>query len=637
LPKRDEKNPEDFAEPSDKFKLSLLNMEKRFVDLEVTISELNERLKTGNVEPIQALGQRIEDIEDLILVEQAGLMELKKAMESAENKFQTTIGFDEKLEGRLEGKFDEKLGRTLGEVEKKITGVEKKISDAERKLTDTEKKIADNEEKIADAEEIAKDAAKKAEEPSELKEETNERISLIEREIAELKTRPPTEEVSPLEIGELRNRLQTLDKRLSSFESSVGALKASIEVKIKDSVEEALKGETGKGVDFEFIKARMDSLKEGVDTLSDKRAEADSKLGEMEEKVSLLDSRLREMPKTTFDEMKETKGGLETAKIRLESVERVVRELAANMNDMENKAKSFESLEKLTNLKKEVDDKLRRFKFIEEEIGKLSSRVELIYSDLDKRLMGMRNQEKDIRRLSDGMSEFVKDLGQVRIDIKSRVERREIGKLSQTVEENARYVDDVGKIAKSMSESLSHNFEDLRKDIEQMRNDVQEVRGDVQQVRSDVQDRMEKKEVGKVVGKILSGVEESIKRSESGGNFEIIRKEVENVNRGLSELEEVKKNLAETRNELRKTVRESSSGELPEGFKVVVSDLGSRISKIEKVVEMMQSSIVELSEKLQEPMYDVRMKELVDKFIFLESRLSAMESVLQRTQPIILE
>ncbi|MHA1743339.1 MAG: hypothetical protein ACTSV6_03695, partial [Candidatus Heimdallarchaeota archaeon] len=65
--------PEDksLGKVEDKFKLSLLQIEKRFVDLEVALGELNEKIKKVDVKAISEMKQRMEDIEDLIMVEQA--------------------------------------------------------------------------------------------------------------------------------------------------------------------------------------------------------------------------------------------------------------------------------------------------------------------------------------------------------------------------------------------------------------------------------------------------------------------------------------------------------------------------------------------------------------------------------------
>ncbi len=514
MPKRrTTKVPEDFARIENKFKLSLVNMEKRFVELEMTISELSERLKAGQIESIKVLNQRVEGIEDLILVEQAGLGELKKMMERADTRFQTAIELDKRLESRLEGKLKGKLEEEL-----------------EHKLSTVENKMADVKKSLASVEELAKTAAEKAEKPSELPDETKERISLIEKEIAKIKTSSPVESISPLEIGELRTRMKELEAQTSVTGQLVNDLKSVIDEKIKAAVKDVQFGTAG----FEFMNSKIESLKAGIDVLGDKRIEIDMKMSGLEEKISLLERRGKDsLPDKLLDEVKTSKRELSTNKVKIESLERVVRELTAHMQKIENTAKRFESLERLTNLKKEVDEKLRRFKFLEEGMSKLSDRVEFMYNDLDKRLMSIKNQKKDIDHLSGNISELIKTIEQIRIDMKNRVDRKDLEKKLLAVEDKIGY-----------------------------------------------------------------------------------------------ELEKMKAQEAKWKKEK----------ELPEDLKNAVDNLSMRMSEIERALEMVQSSISELPQRAQPPpAYDAHLKELVNKLVFLESKLAAMESTFQKPRPVVLE
>ncbi len=58
-------NTDDLTRIENKFKLSLLQTEKRLVNLEVAIAELEEKLKKVDLEGIQNLKQKVEDLEEL--------------------------------------------------------------------------------------------------------------------------------------------------------------------------------------------------------------------------------------------------------------------------------------------------------------------------------------------------------------------------------------------------------------------------------------------------------------------------------------------------------------------------------------------------------------------------------------------
>ena len=85
-----ETEPEDFSKIEDKFKLSLNQIQKRIVDLEVAISELSS--KTTDTKMPNDLAQRVEDLEDMSMVESMGINELKKMMEQPQGTGQTNDG-----------------------------------------------------------------------------------------------------------------------------------------------------------------------------------------------------------------------------------------------------------------------------------------------------------------------------------------------------------------------------------------------------------------------------------------------------------------------------------------------------------------------------------------------------------------
>ena len=290
--KRAKRKSEDLTSVEDKFKLSILNMDKRFVNLEMTISELSESVKAGNVESLRSLNQRVEDIEDLILVERAGLVELKGLMESVDDKFETTG----KLSERFEKRFDKKLDQELDRIEEKI------------------------EQRVEDAEALVKLAVEKTKRPAGLAEKTKERIALIEKDVAGLKRAPAVEATSPLELGELRSGMQDLEAKMSSITKSVNDLKYTVDEKIKAAVKDVQVGTAG----FEFMNSKIESLKAGIDVLSNKRVQMVMNIGELEEKINALEiSKKESLPDSLLSELKMGKRELAMNKIKIESLERL--------------------------------------------------------------------------------------------------------------------------------------------------------------------------------------------------------------------------------------------------------------------------------------------------------------------------
>jgi uncharacterized protein YoxC len=76
------------------------------------------------------------------------------------------------------------------------------------------------------------------------------------------------------------------------------------------------------------------------------------------------------------------------------------------------------------------------------------------------------------------------------------------------------------------------------------------------------------------------------------------------------------------------------------GPKSIVKVVGGRVDDLEKSLAKIKSDVDGLSAQAKQEVVsreDALFKEMSDKVVFLESRLSAIESLLQRPQPIVLE
>ena len=67
-------------------KIKLLELEKRMVNLELIIENIKEKLKESKIEDVKDILQRFERIENLVMIENAGVIELKKFLESSYSK-----------------------------------------------------------------------------------------------------------------------------------------------------------------------------------------------------------------------------------------------------------------------------------------------------------------------------------------------------------------------------------------------------------------------------------------------------------------------------------------------------------------------------------------------------------------------
>lgn len=110
-------NTDDLTRIENKFKLSLLQTEKRLVNLEVAIAELEEKLDKVDLEGIQNLKQKVEDLEEL-KTNKKDLVAINVRIGSLEESIKKFEGLEKApvLNKEIEDKMDE-----IRDFERRIT------------------------------------------------------------------------------------------------------------------------------------------------------------------------------------------------------------------------------------------------------------------------------------------------------------------------------------------------------------------------------------------------------------------------------------------------------------------------------------------------------------------------------------
>jgi archaellum component FlaC len=517
--------PENFEKNENKYKLTLLQMGKRFVDLETSITELKDKINEIGSQGTSSLQQRIDDLEDLIMVEQAGILELKKMMEEAKEK-------------------------------EKIPDVSSIVSKSNERINSIEKEVSSIKQKIIP------------------KTEVDDKIRKLENDISAISIKsPPTS----LEMETLHKNFDDLSSQFRSFSSRTENNLKGMYEKIKEiETKEPIRP----GVDFDLLSSKIESLRISFDSMTKKKIEMDLKIVEIEKKFEIIENRIREsVSESIMDEIKSNRKDLMTANIRVDSLERVARELVSGTQNLENSMKKFESLERITLLNKDIEDKIERFKFIEDDTKRLSSKVEMIYGDIQKKLMVMGSLERNISRLNENVSSVTKELNKNKIDIANKVS--------------------------------SESIRGLEKKFEEMSNDIKNKIGGFS-AKAQVTDDLFVKinERVNLVENRYRNLVENMKKTE-------VKQKPEDLQRILGSLTSHESRLSQVSSQ--------------------VSNIHQRISSFEKDV---QQKVIELKTP---NIVDEQISELLNKIVFLESRLGAVESLMQKTQdvsrvqPVILE
>ena len=514
--------PENFDNVSDRFKLTLLQMEKRFVDLETALTETRDKLKDINLDSVTALEKRVEDIEDLIMVEQAGILEIKKMMESGQQK---------------EKDFAD--AATLGRFEERLNNMDQDL-----------KSISVQQPGL----------------------EVEERVKKLEGDVTSLSVKAAPD------LGEIHGSISEMQQQLGKLRTALDGQATAFEQRVRDM---AAKMPEKTGADFDFANSKMDSLKMGLDIMSDKKVETDLKIAGLEEKILILDNKIRESLSQKFlDEIKINKRDIMTANVRLESVERVLREITGELHGLSNTVKKFESFERLTLLNKDVEEKLQRFKFIEDETSKLSSRIELLYNDLDKRLGVVKSLENKNREIEKMFGEFE---NRIRTITKSQI---------------AQIRKDVEDMNKSMT---GLNPQEVTNYLDAMRHEMDK---NIMEIKNKVSENNKK------AAEIATRVAQSATEKSFSGKLKWLDNEINK----LGKIKEMKQ-------------------------PVDTGNLTQRLANLEGKILFIEKGVRET----QKPNLDVEIEGLVNKLVFLETRLGAMENIMSKTQdmskmqPIILE
>jgi chromosome segregation ATPase len=377
----------------------ILQLEKRLVDLELAVTELKESIKSIDVSMVPELNQKVEDVEDLIMVEQAGILELKKMMEESKPE---KPAIPEDLEGRLKS-IEDNIPNLMGKVE------------FESRLEEVQKEL------------------------------------------------PKEEKPTPVEIEGLYDKVTGLETSLSTLKSQTDNISKELYEKVNEISLKAT-GFKKSPIDLDLLSSKIEAGKRSIDEFSKKKIELDLKVEEISKKMEILENNMGESPgQEVIDGLKLNRREIVATNARIDSLERVARELMSDVQNFEKSIRNFESIEKISLLKKNIEEKLERSNSIEEEIKKLASKVEMIYDEIDKRLEKLRGLDKDY---SENISNLVESTEENKKEI-IKIKKGETANFEKIIQESRNTIEEkFGEIEKKMHQINKHQIGELKNTIE---------------------------------------------------------------------------------------------------------------------------------------------------------------------------
>lgn len=186
--------------------IRLLKLERRLADLELAVKKLKEELTSTATEEFK---QRFEDVEDLVMVENALMIELKKMMEDVKTESEKVAGIREKIEA---------LTSLPANVSEEMKGLKERLAEVERRLMTVPKKEEIDSVLNSFKSELVEAAKKEGYEKVSTLEKSLQTLEKRLRELGSVKTIESQKKLESL-VHEVTNKIDEINRLLAKAES----------------------------------------------------------------------------------------------------------------------------------------------------------------------------------------------------------------------------------------------------------------------------------------------------------------------------------------------------------------------------------------------------------------------------------
>lgn len=391
------------GDSENKYKFALLQVDKRLVNLEIAVGEINEKvggLKSFDQETLDEIKERIDDLEDLSMVENLGGTELKKTLEDINSKTNELSQKTDLLSGEMKkiqipapqteqiASLKDEITRMGEEIEPLETSLLKKIDERVSeislptdKIVNFEKEIAGVKERITKLALKTENLALKTEEMAaagplaEVQPAVERRISSLEEKVGEL----PNEIYENFQkaIKSESKEISRLAEKIDDFESEFANLKektrplGNVKDEMKQLESSILKRVNDKITGISLLSEQMVKLGNEIAGIEDRiksSVDIEERIRPLQEEVSRLKektspmgteviqrvvSEVADLRTETSREIKEIKDRISGISVTKSDID--IKFLSSRLNSLK------ESVDYLINRKAEIDMKLENF------------------------------------------------------------------------------------------------------------------------------------------------------------------------------------------------------------------------------------------------------------------------------------
>lgn len=404
-------------------KIKFLELEKRFVELEMVVSQLKDQLKGFEQKKIEEFLNRLDELEDQVLIETAALDELRNLLEASD-----TSELHKKIEGlrnELENKFNEVFNK-LSSVSEEVKSHLNEIKEIKKKVEEEiSKKIPesfindfvrlDNEVRFLTAKllSVSKDI-----------EQISSEIRLVKPEVVK-------EFLS--KVMEIKNEIEGKFQELNTLISSMTASREKIEEIpiIKNNISELNRriGEMAANVESVSAQMNMYPSKKELEDLKSIVNSINQEINDLKLKIG------------TMEKIEKTVSNLENSTLKLdERINSVIEEI----NSLKLKIENKKELEKIEKMIAEVNSLWQKISKQDEDISKVKDSLKSVKDEIEKKFVRV-----------DEFSNFVIDLKKISMEVE-KLKKDELSFL--TKDEMKSVKDEIFELKKIAQELKSHSI-----------------------------------------------------------------------------------------------------------------------------------------------------------------------------------
>ncbi|MDI6798914.1 MAG: hypothetical protein QMD12_02885 [Candidatus Aenigmarchaeota archaeon] len=234
--------------------------------------------------------------------------------------------------------------------------------------------------------------------------EIEKRVTSLEEKIDEIEDLVMADNLGMIELKKALDEIKTTPAPLQPAEAvSVKPLEDKIQLMMKEI--EALK--TAKEIDIKPILEEISILRKDTDS---RFLAIEKSLGSLEKRSEL------QLPEKVLEEVGRIK---EEYRVRIENLEKLVGDFARRIESMKPYLEGAEKLGRIEALSREAEEKIQRFREVEENLKRLSSEMQASYSTINERLEKIRGMEREFAELSKSVSNINERVGGVERKIAS--------------------------------------------------------------------------------------------------------------------------------------------------------------------------------------------------------------------------